>query len=80
MLKDGKVIGSNVIIIPEKKYSKKEISDILQYNSKQLEAAEKQKLIVFQDNTIYGVYFFQFLRNNHIKLEEIHNANCMLGN
>lgn len=63
--------SNSIIIEPNKRYSKKEIMIFLQYDNKQLEVAENEKLISFSDGYIYGVYFFQFLRNNHLELEKI---------
>ena len=56
-----------------KKYSKKEIMDLLEFNNDQLEKAINTKLIGFFDNHMYGVYFFQFLQNNSTKLESLKN-------
>jgi hypothetical protein len=60
-----------ILIEPQKKYNKKEIMELLEYNSKQLQEAITKKLLVFTDETMYGVYFFQFLKNNSKQLEII---------
>lgn len=60
-----------IIIDPMRKYSKKEIMDLLQFNQKQLDLAIGEKLLMFSENCMYGVYFFQFLSINTNKLEKI---------
>lgn len=58
-------------IEPFKKYNKKEISNFLEFSDNQLKFAEQQKLIVFFDGYMYGLYFFQFLKTNTKQLEQI---------
>jgi hypothetical protein len=58
-------------IEPLKKYNKKEIMAFLEFNEAQLKLAEQQKLIVFFDGFMYGVYLFQFLRDNCMRLEAL---------
>jgi hypothetical protein len=61
----------SIHIDPQKKYNKKEVMELLEYTPKQLEEAEKRKLVIFQDGNMYGIYFFQFLTINCSKLEQI---------
>ena len=61
-------------IEPTKSYSKADIKKLLDFTDKQLKIAEEQKLIIFSNNSIYGVYFFQFLKNNYKQLEAIHET------
>ena len=56
-----------------KKYSKQDIKDFLDYDDKQLKIAEERKYLNFEGNSMYGIYFFQFLKNSVKKLEEIHD-------
>jgi hypothetical protein len=58
-------------IEPFKKYTKKEIMAFLEYNEAQLKLAEQQRLVVFFDGCMYGVYLFQFLRDNYKRLEDL---------
>ena len=58
-----------VILEPLKKYSKKEIMALLSFNEAQLKAAEQKKWLVFFDGNMYGIYFFQFLRDYSKQLE-----------
>ena len=58
-------------IEPFKKYNKKEIMSFLEFNEAQLKLAEQRKLIVFFDGFMYGVYIFQFIRDNHKRLEDL---------
>jgi hypothetical protein len=43
-----------ILIEPQKKYNKKEIMELLEYNSKQLQEAISKKLLVFTDDTMYN--------------------------
>jgi len=62
-----------IVIEPERKYTRKEIMAFLEYNKEQLTDAENRKFIVFTGEYMYGVYFFQFLKNNCKQLEIIHD-------
>lgn len=64
-------------IDPQKKYTRMEVMNLLEFNQEQMLKAESQKLIIFpdeqrkQEKTMYGIYFFQFLMTNCAKLEKI---------
>jgi len=58
-------------IEPFKRYSRKEIMELLSFNDTQLKQAEQSKYLIFFDGYMYGVYFFQFLRSFHLQLENI---------
>lgn len=60
-------------IEPFKKYSRKEIQILLDFTDIQLKTAEQKKFIILFDNTLYGIAFFQFLKQNHLELEKIKN-------
>jgi hypothetical protein len=55
-----------------KRYSKSEIQNLLEYSDKQFTIAIERQYIKFEGNTMFGLFFFQFLRQNHKKLEELH--------
>lgn len=61
-------------IEPFKKYTRKDIQTLLEFTDAQLKAAEQKKLIVMFDGTMYGISFFQFLKQNHLELEKIKNV------
>lgn len=64
-------------IDPQRKYTRPEIMELLEFNTEQMNTAISQKLIIFPENmtksvpTMYGIYFFQFLKTNCEKLEKI---------
>lgn len=62
---------TDIIIDPQKKYTRSEVKTFLEFEEDQLKLAEKNNLIHFFGSTIYGVYLFQFLKTNYKKLEEI---------
>ena len=70
----GTLRVTSIEIDPAKKYSRSEVQKLLDFTPAQLKVAEEKKLILFFDNQLYGVYFFQFLSTNAPKLEAIHNA------
>jgi hypothetical protein len=59
------------IIEPEKKISREEVRHNLEYTEEQLAKAEKLNLIKFDGNTMYELFFFQFLKLNAPILEKI---------
>jgi hypothetical protein len=62
---------SDITIDPQRKYTRNEVKTFLEFEEDQLKLAEKNNLISFFGATIYGIYFFQFLKTNYKKLEEI---------
>lgn len=58
-------------IEPFKKYSRKEVQQLLEFDDAQLKIAEQKKLIIMFDGSVYGISFFQFLKQNHLELENI---------
>ncbi len=60
-----------ITIDPMKKYNRKEILSLLEFTEEQLKKAESDHLISFFDGSMYGLYFFQFLKSNASKLEQI---------
>lgn len=66
-----------IVIDPQKKYTRTEVMNLLEFNQEQMLFAESKKLIIFtdeprkQERTMYGIYFFQFLTTNCAKLEKI---------
>ena len=42
---------------------------LLSFNEAQLKAAEQKKWLIFFEGNMYGVYFFQFLRDYSKQLE-----------
>jgi hypothetical protein len=64
----------NVEVELSKSYTKKEIQTFLQFSDVQLQRAMDAGLVKFDNNKMYGLFFFQFLKNNHKKLEIIHDG------
>ncbi len=62
---------NNILLDPQGKYTRSQIKEFVQLNDKQLSLAEDEDLLVFFGSTMYGIYFFQFLKNYHDKFDEI---------
>lgn len=60
-----------IALDPQGKYTRDKIKEFIEFNDKQLNLAEDEDLLVFFGPTMYGVYFFQFLKNYHDKFDQI---------
>lgn len=60
-----------------KLYNRNDILFLLDFTPEKLVLAEKRGLIKFPPNTsgMYGIFFFQCLKQNYKKFEEIHEHN-----
>ena len=63
-----------ITLVPEKKYTKNEVRDILGFTDVQLKLAEDDEIVTFFGKTMYGLYLFQFLAHKHDTLIEIRNG------
>jgi hypothetical protein len=64
-------IDDNIEIEPFRRYSRKEVMAFLQLDGEQMKLAEQQRLIVFFQDYMYGIYLYQFMRDNCKRLEDL---------
>jgi hypothetical protein len=65
---------TRITIIPEQKYTKKEVSDIFGFTESQMKLAEDDEVVSFFGKHMYGIYLFQYLSTRNKTFEQIRNG------